>query len=321
MALIDYRSAIRSTLSSSAARVVRTAASVSCGVGAAIAFSATGAEALESIVLKLPAIGDVSITLDDLKTFAETGEATGEFGELINDPSVAEQISKQDLQNILNAEFGIGAMAARAVPDVVDTCPGELVLGAVSQVLYAGMDQGDSSALAAALTSTASMAAKEQITTLDVFAQFEPDVMTVDVPTALAIFKELKMRVDPLIESVGDLTVREIINMDSATLEELLAAANVTDADVAKVEMAIRAFGSIEAGSDLDMLFSQIDLQSLLQKAMAGNFTGILGDLGAIDFSGIEYEEYEARISSLMVALMEVADLPVNTGSACAGVL
>lgn len=324
MASTDYRSTVRPFGVSGSIRLARRVAALFTGVGLGglmIALAAPSALALETIVLKLPAIGDVEITLDELRTFAATGEASGDFGELLNDPSVSAQLSKDEMRTILNAEFGIGSLAARAVPEVVDTCPGQLVLGAVSQVVYAGDRQGDASAMMAAITSTAAAASQGKITTLDVFAEFQPDVLTVNVPEALAIFKQLKDRVDPLVDRVGGLTVRELTTMDGAKLRELLAVADVTDADISKLEMAIQAFGSIEAGSDLDKLFSQIDLQALLQKALAGNFTGILGDLGTVDLSGIDFDQYEARVSNLMVAMMEVLELPVNRGPACTALM
>jgi hypothetical protein len=321
MASTDYRSDVRSFGSSGSIRLARRMAALLSGAGMMVALAAPGAQALETIVLKLPAIGDVEITLDELRAFAATGQASGDFGELLNDPAVSSELSKDEMRAILNSEFGIGSLAARAVPEVVDTCPGQLVLGAVSQVVYADALQGDSSAMRAAITSTAAAASQGRMTALDVFAEFQPDVLTINVPEALAIFNSLKARVDPLVDRVGDLTVRELTTMDSARLRELMAVADVTDADVQKLEAAIQAFGTIEAGSDLDKLFSQIDLQQLLQKALAGNFTGILGDLGAVDLSGIDFDQYEGRVSGLMVALMEVLELPVNQGPACTALL
>lgn len=317
MASTDYRSDVRSFGSSGSIRLARRMAALLSGAGVMVALAAPGAQALETIVLKLPAIGDVEITLDELQTFAATGQASGDFGELLDDPAVSSELSRDEMRAILNAEFGIGSLAARAVPEVVDTCPGQLVLGTVSQVIYADDLKGDSTAMRAAITSTAAAASQGRITALDVLGEFQPDILTIDVAEAMTIFNRLKARVDPLVDRVGNLTVRELTTMDNARLRELMAAANVTDADVEKLEAAIQAFGTIEAGSDLDKLFSQINLQQLLQKALAGNFAGILGDLGAVDLSGIDFDQYEARVSGLMVALMEVLELPVNRGPAC----
>ncbi|GAB4340093.1 MAG: hypothetical protein Fur0042_00500 [Cyanophyceae cyanobacterium] len=322
MALTDYRSANRPFGPLGSTRLARRMATLLSGAGMMLALAAPGAQALETIMLQFPLLGEVEVTLDELRTFAATGETSGDLGELLADPTVRAELAKakmteEKMREILNAEFGIGSLAARAVPEVVDTCPGQLILGAVSQVVYADDRQGDSSAMRAAITSTAAAASQGKITALDVLAEFEPDLLTIDVSGAIAIFNRLEDRVTPLVDRIGDLTVRQLTDMDSAKLRELLAVADVTDADIANVETAIRAFGTIEAGSDLDKLFEQIDLQALLQKALAGNFTGILGDLGAVDLSGIDFDPYEARVSNLMVALMEVVDLPVNKGPAC----
>ena len=99
------------------------------GAIAAVALAAPGAWALETVILRLPGVGDLNVTLDELKTFAATGEASGDFGDLINDETVQDVISKAELQKILNGEFTVGSGAARAVPQVVDSCPAELILG------------------------------------------------------------------------------------------------------------------------------------------------------------------------------------------------
>ncbi len=291
------------------------------GAIAAVAMGAPGAWALEKIVLRLPGVGDLDITLEELKTFAATGEASGDFGELINDEAVQDFISVEQLQTILNDEFTVSNLAARAVPQVVDSCPAELVLGSVSDVIYGDGAQGDSSTLAAAVVSSVGEASREPITALDVLENVSSDSLVFDVAAGLKIYTTLNNKVSGIVDAVGDLTVREIINMDDAKLNELLDAGNFTQSDVALIKQAIRDFGTLEPGSDLDQLAQQIDLPKLLRKALAGEFTSVLLEVASIDLSVVDFAPYEGRISGLMKALMEVLELPVNTGSACAEVL
>lgn len=291
------------------------------GTIAAIALSAPGAWALETVILRLPGVGDLTVTLDELQDFAETGEASGDFGELINDETIQEVISKAKLQEILNGEFSVGSVAARAVPQVVGSCPAELILGSVSDVVYGDGAKGDSRPLSAAIVASIGDASRGSITALDVLENVDTDDLVFDVPAALKIYRALNTKVSGVVDAVGDLTVREIVNMDDAKLNELLEAGNFDQADVDKIKGAIRAFGTLEPGSDLDKLAQQINLPSILQKAIAGNFTAILSDLAAIDLSAVDFEPYEGRISGLMKSLMEVMELPVHTGSACAEVM
>ena len=124
------------------------------GAIAAIALAAPGAWALETVVLRLPGVGDINVTLDELKTFAETGEATGDFGELINDETVQEVMPKAKLQELLSDEFRVSSGAARAVPQLVESCPAELILGSASDVIYGDGAKGDSSPLSTAIVAS-----------------------------------------------------------------------------------------------------------------------------------------------------------------------
>ncbi len=291
------------------------------GAIAAIALSAPGAWAVETIILRLPGVGDVNVTLDELKTFAATGEATGDFGELVNDETIQEIMPKAKLQEVLSGEFSVGSGAARAVPQVVDSCPAELILGSVSDVVYGDGAKGDSTPLSTAIVASIGEASEGPITALDVLDNVPSDSLVFDVPSALKIYRTLNTKVSGIVDAVGDLTVREIVNMDDAKLNELLAAGDFTQADVDKIKAAIRDFGTLEPGSDLDKLAAQIDFPSLLQKAVSGDFAAILTELAAVDLSAVDFAPYEGRISGLMKALMEVMELPVHTGSACAEVM
>ncbi|MEM1425234.1 MAG: alpha/beta hydrolase, partial [Cyanobacteria bacterium P01_H01_bin.130] len=291
------------------------------GAIAAIALSAPGAWALDTVILRLPGVGDITVTLDELKTFAKTGEATGDFGELINDETIQEILPKAKLQEVLSGEFSVGSGAARAVPQVVDSCPAELILGSVSDVVYGDGAKGDSTPLSTAIVASIGEASEGPITALDVLDNVPSDSLVFDVPSALKIYRTLNTKVSGVVDAVGDLTVREIVNMDDAKLNELLAAGDFTQVDVDKIKAAIREFGSLEPGSDLDKLAAQINFPSLLQKAVSGDFAAILTELAAVDLSAVDFAPYEGRISGLMMALMEVMELPVNTGSACAEVM
>ena len=302
-------------------RPLRWAMASLTGAIAAVALSAPGAWALEKVVLRLPGVGDLEVTLDELKTFAATGEATGDFGELVNDETVQEIVSIEQLQAMLNGEFSVGRSAARAVPQVVDSCPAELILGSVSDVIYGDGAKGDSQPLSTAIVASIGEASNAPITALDVLENVSSDSLVFDIPSALKIYRALNTKVSGVVDAVGDLTVREIVNMNDAKLNELLAAGNFTQADVDKIKTAIRDFGTLEPGSDLDKLAAQIDLPSLLSKAAAGEFTAILSELAAIDLSVVDFAPYEGRISGLMKSLMEVMELPVHTGSACAEVM
>lgn len=291
------------------------------GAIAAMAIAAPSALALEQVILRLPGVGDLEVTLDELKTFAATGEASGDFGELINDETVQEIVSIEQLQKVLNDEFTVGRVAARTAPQVVDSCPAELVLGSVSDVIYGDGAKGDSAPLAAAVVASLGEASQAPITALDVLDNVDTDSLVFDVPAGLKIYRNLDRKVGGVVEAIGDLTVREIVNMNDDTLNELLAAGNFTQADVDKLKAAIKEFGTLEAGSDLDKLVKQIDLPGLLRKAAAGEFTSILLELASIDLSVVDFAPYEGRISGLLKAFMEVMELPVNTGEACAEVL
>ncbi|MEM1427190.1 MAG: alpha/beta hydrolase [Cyanobacteria bacterium P01_H01_bin.130] len=291
------------------------------GAIAAVALSAPGAWALETVILRLPGVGDITVTLDELKTFAETGEASGDFGELVNDETIQEILPKAKLQEVLSGEFSVGSGAARAVPQVVDSCPAELILGSVSDVVYGDGAKGDSTPLSTAIVASIGEASQGPITALDVLENVPSDSLVFDVPSALKIYRTLNTKVSGVVDAVGDLTVREIVNMDDAKLNELLAAGDFTQADVDTILAAVREFGSLEPGSDLDKLAAQINFPSILQKAVAGDFAAILTDLAAVDLSAVDFEPYEGRISGLMKALMEVMQLPVHTGSACAEVM
>ena len=291
------------------------------GAIAAIAMATPGAWALEEVVLRLPGVGNLTVTLDELKTFAATGEASGDFGELINDETVQELISIEQLRTVLNDEFTIGRVAARAVPQVVDSCPAELILGSVSDVIYGDGEKGNSAPLATALVTSVGEASQDPITALDVLENVPSDSLVFDIPAALKIYRTLDTKVSGIVDAVGDLTVREIVNMDDAKLNELLAAGNFTQADVDKITQAIRDFGTLEPGSDLDQLAQQIDLPKLLRKVVAGEFASVLLEVATIDFSVVDFAPYEGRVSGLMKSLMEVMELPVNTGTACEEVM
>lgn len=308
-------------LGRSSVRWIVKAGSVTLGTGLALALAAGNALALDKLVLRLPGLGNVDVTMAELKTFADTGQASGDFGQLLSDPNVAKQISRADLQKILKTPFQVGSMAARTVPIVVKSCPGELVLGSVSQVLYADSAQGNAQPLTRAIESTLNQASTAPVTALDVLMKLEPKIMTVDVGEALKIFTRVQAKVQPIIDKVGNLTVREITSMDSAKLNQLLSSAGITQSDISKIQGAIQAFGTIDPGSDLDKLLRQVNVGSLLQKAAAGNFSGILAELGSIDLSQIDLKPYEGRVSGFMAAMMEVLGLPVNKGSACRAVM
>ncbi|TAD73182.1 MAG: alpha/beta hydrolase [Oscillatoriales cyanobacterium] len=309
------------SLGRSSVRWILKAGSVTLGTGLALALAAGNALALDKLVLRLPALGNVDITMAELKTFAETGQASGDFNSLLNDPNVAKQISRADLQKILKTPFQVGSAAARTVPVVVKSCPGELVIGSVSQVLYADNGQGNPQTLTRAIESSINQAASKPVTALDVLTKLEPKIMTVDVGEALKIFTRVKAKVQPIVDKVGNLTVREITSMDSAKLSQLLSSAGITQSDISKIQGAIQAFGTIDPGSDLDKLLRQVNVGSLLQKAASGNFSGILAELGSIDLGQIDLKPYEGRVSGFMAAMMEVLGLPVNKGSACRAVM
>ena len=203
----------------------------------------------------------------------------------------------------------------------MDSCPAELVLGSVSDVIYGDGNKGDSDPLAAAVVASIGEASQAPITALDVLENVDVDSLVFDVSAGLKIYRNLDGKVGGIVEAIGDLTVREIVNMDDAKLNELLAAGDFTQGDVDKLKAAIQDFGTLEAGSDLDKLVKQIDLPSLLRKAAAGEFTSILLELATVDLSAVDFAPYEGRISGLMKAFMEVMELPVNTGDACAEVL
>lgn len=308
-------------LGRSSVRWIVKAGSVTLGTGLALALAAGNALALDKLVLRLPGLGNVDITMAELKTFADTGQASGDFGQLLSDPNVAKQISRADLQKILKTPFQVGSTAARTVPMVVKSCPGELVLGSVSQVLYADNAQGNPQTLTRAIENTLNRASATPVTALDVLMKLEPKIMTVDVGEALKIFTRVKAKVQPIVDKVGNLTVREITSMDSAKLSQLLSSAGITQSDISKIQGAIQAFGTIDPGSDLDKLLRQVNVGSLLQKAAAGNFSGVLAELGSIDLSQIDLKPYEGRVSGFMAAMMEVLGLPVNKGSACRAVM
>ena len=295
--------------------------SVALGSSLAIALAAGQALALDKLVLRLPGLGDVDITMAELKTFAETGQASGDFGQLLSDPNVAKQVSRADLQRILKSPFQVGSAAARTAPSVLKSCPGELVIGSISQVLYADSAQGNAQPLTAAIEKVLSRASAAPVTALDVLMQLEPKTMTVDAGEALKIYTRVKTKVQPIISKVGGLTVRELTSMDSAKLNQLLSEAGVTSSDISKIQGAIQAFGTIDPGSDLDKLLRQVNLGSLLQKAAAGDFSALLSELGSIDVSQIDLKPYEGRVSGFMAAMMEVLGLPVNRGAACRAVM
>lgn len=313
----------RATLKRLARPVLKTG-TVLMGAGMSLVIATTNAFALETIVLKLPAIGDVNITvnitLDELRTFAATGEASGDFGSLLDDPTVAENLSRDDLRQILNEQFMVGSQAAGAVGNALETCPVELLLGAVSQVVYSG-SQGDSAPWTSAINATMMEASSGQLSVLDVFDSFSAPTLTVDVPAALQVYNAVKMKVDPIITSVGNLTVRELTSMDQAKLEELFSSANIAPSDRQKIESAITAFGTLEPGSDIDRILTQINFGSLLQKAASGNVAAILTELESIDFGTVDIGPYEARISNLMISFMDVLGVPVNQGAQCSSVL
>lgn len=297
------------------------ASSITLGSALAVALGAGSALALDKLVLRLPGLGDVDITVAELKTFAETGQASGDFGQLLNDPTVARQITRADLQKILKSPFQVGGVAASTAPAVMKSCPGELAIGTISQVLYADSRQGDAAPLTSAVERALMNASSGSVTAVDLLARLEPKTMTIDVGEALKIFGRVKGKVQPIIDTVGNLTVREITSMDSAKLSQLLATAGVTDSDISKIQGAIKAFGTIDAGSDLDKLLRQVNIGSLLQKAAAGNFVGILSELGSIDVSQVDLKPYEGRVSGFMAAMMEILGLPVIKGSACRAVM
>ena len=309
-----FFSPVRAKAQSRFGRSLRWVTASVTGAIAAVAMAAPGAWALEKVVLRLPGVGDLDITIEELKPFAATGEA-------INDEAVQDNISIEQLQTILNDEFTVSNLAARAVPQVVDSCPAELVLGSVSDVIYGDGAKGDSSTLAAAVVSSVGEASREPITALDVLENVSSDSLVFDIAAGLRIYTTLNDKVSGIVDAVGDLTVREIINMDDAKLNDLLEAGNFTQSDVALIKQAIKDFGTLEPGSDLDRLAQQIDLPKLLRKALAGEFTSVLLEVASIDLSVVDFAPYEGRISGLMKALMEVLELPVNTGSACAEVL
>jgi len=297
------------------------AGSITLGSALAVALGAGNALALDKLILRLPGLGDVNITVAELKTFAETGQASGDFGQLLSDPTVAKQITRADLQKILKSPFQVGGMAARTAPAVMKSCPGELAIGTVSQVLYADNRQGDAGPLTSAVERSLASASSNSVTALDLLMKLEPKTMTVDLGEALKIFGRVKAKVQPIIDTIGNLTVREITSMDSAKLSQLLSSAGVTESDISKIQGAIKAFGTIDAGSDLDKLLRQVNIGSLLQKAAAGNFAGLLSELGSIDVSQVDLKPYEGRVSGFMAAIMEVLGLPVIKGDACRAVM
>lgn len=297
------------------------ASSITLGSALAVALGAGNALALDKLILRLPGLGDVDITVAELKTFAATGQASGDFDRLLSDPTVAKQVTRADLQKILKSPFQVGGVAARTAPAVMESCPGELAIGTISQMLYADDRKGDAGPLTAAVEDSLMNASSESVTALDLLARLEPKTMTIDVGEALKIFGRVKAKVQPIIDTIGNLTVREITSMDSAKLSQLLATAGVTDSDISKIQGAIKAFGTIDAGSDLDKLLRQVNIGSLLQKAAAGNFVGILSELGSIDVSQVDLKPYEGRVSGFMAAMMEVLGLPVIKGNACRAVM
>jgi hypothetical protein len=302
------------------ARPILKAGTVVLGAGMSLAIATTNAFALETIVLKLPAIGDLNITLDELKTFAETGEASGDFGALLDDPTVAENLSREDLRKILNEEFMVGARAASAVDSALGSCPVELLLGALSEVVYSG-SQGSAAPWSAAISATMAGATSEPVSVIEVLDNFSGATLTVDVPAALQVYNSVKDKVQPMVDTIGNLTVRELTSIDQAKLEELFDKANIADSDRQKIEAAIAAFGSLEPGSDIDQILSQINFGSLLQKAVSGNIAGILSEIETINFGSVDLGPYEARISNLMIAFMDVLGVPVNQGAECSAVL
>lgn len=294
------------------------AAGAMTGVAIALILSAGQALALEKIVLKLPGIGDVNVTLAELKTFAQTGQATGDFNDLLNDPTVAKELSRDQLKTILTQKFTVGSTAVQVVSGSLKTCPGELVVGAVSQVLYPDKDsKGNPSPLVAAVNQALSKASQGSVTALDVLENLDPKVMTVDVAEALKVYRSIEGKVKPLVDRAGKLTLSELTAMDAAKIRSLLSSANVSEADVKKVEAAVQAFGTIQPGSDLDRLLKQIDLGAILRQAASGNLAGAATELGKIDLNSVNLKPYEGRISGLMIAIMEVVGVPVNKGEAC----
>ena len=86
------------------------------GAIAAVAIAAPSALALEQVILRLPGVGDLEVTLDELKTFAATGEASGDFGELINDETVQEIISIEQLQKVLMTSLPLAGLPPALFP-------------------------------------------------------------------------------------------------------------------------------------------------------------------------------------------------------------
>jgi hypothetical protein len=180
------------------------------GAGIATLLPTTPAMAAERLVFTFGPIGR-SIAIEDLRTLAETGEATSDLRWYLNFAN----LSPEDFQRALNRQI---SLRQQLVDRIGHTIPGEFVLHQIGETIHTGSRQANIQAIRGSLL--LSTREDDKISLLEFLENYPTPELYIDGVSLLRFSRDvnrLKEKIEPIVMTVETFLEGLICNCENPT--------------------------------------------------------------------------------------------------------